>query len=85
MPEAISAMREEVDGRYSANNSGITAGKCDGYERIHGGKKYILDKHIQLGTARDPWFCFRIYFEWEPELEKIIILHAGEHLDTTTS
>lgn len=37
-------MREEVDGRYSANNSGITAGKCDGYERIHGGKKYILDK-----------------------------------------
>ena len=85
MPEAISAMRAEVDGKYSANNSGITAGKCVGYERIHGGKKSTLDKHIQLGTARDPRFCFRIYFEWEPELEKIIILHAGEHLDTTTS
>jgi hypothetical protein len=85
MQEAISAMRVEVDGRYAANNSGITAGKCDGYERTHRGKKYTLNKHIQLGTARDPRFCFRIYFEWEPELKRIIILHAGEHLDTTTS
>lgn len=84
MQEAITFLRE-AGGKYTGNNSEITAGRCDGYERSHAGKKYTLNKHIQLGSARDPRYCFRLYFEWEPDRQKIIILHAGEHLDTLAS
>jgi len=84
MQEAIASLRE-AGGKYASNNSEFTAGRCDGYERTHAGKKYTLNKHLQLGSARDPRYCFRLYFEWEPAREKIIVLHAGEHLDTLAS
>ncbi|MEN3941776.1 hypothetical protein WJU23_10820 [Prosthecobacter sp. SYSU 5D2] len=84
MQDAIEELRL-VPGEYAGNNSKVTAGRFDGYERIHNGKKYALNKHIALGNARDPRLCFRLYFEWEPDQKKIIILHAGEHLDTLSS
>lgn len=84
MQDAIDQLRE-LPGQYAANQSEITAGKNSGYERSHNGRKYSLVKHIVLGRARDPQHCFRLYFEWEPEERKIIVLHAGEHLDTQST
>ena len=82
--EAIEQV-QSIPARYSGNNSEVTAGKCDGYERMHEGRKYTLNKHIAIGNARDPRYCFRLYFEWEPEIGKIIVLHAGPHLQTQSS
>jgi hypothetical protein len=84
MQDAIAEL-QELGGRYAGNQSEITAGKNSGYERIYNGKKYMLKKHIGIGTTRDPRYCFRIYFEWEQEENKIVILHAGEHLDTQST
>jgi hypothetical protein len=75
----------EIPAKYSGNQSEVTAGLKDGYECIHDGVKYALQKHIGIGTSRDPRYCFRLYFEWEPKLQKIVVLHAGEHLDTKTT
>lgn len=84
MQDATEAL-QEIQARYSGNQSEVTAGRFDGYERTFNGKKYILNKHIALGNARDPRFCFRLYFEWDPALGRIIVLHAGEHLDTKST
>lgn len=84
MQDAIEELRL-VPGEYAGNNSKVTAGRFDGYERSHNGKKYILNKHIGLGNARDPRHCFRLYFEWDPDRRKIVVLHAGEHLDTLST
>lgn len=84
MEDAIEELRL-VPGQYAGNNSEVTAGRYNGYERIHNNKKYSLNKHIALGKARDPRLCFRLYFEWEPAEGKIVVLHAGEHLDTQSS
>jgi len=84
MQDAIDRLRE-IPGKYAGNQSEITAGRNSGYQRSHNGRKYSLSRHIVLGTARDPQHCFRLYFEWEPEEQKIIVLHAGEHLDTQST
>ena len=84
MQDAIEQL-QQCSAKYAGNQSEITAGMKDGYERIHNGRKYKLIKHIGLGTARDPRYCFRLYFEWEPEERKIIVLHAGEHLNTQST
>lgn len=74
-----------IPAKYAGNQSEVTAGKKGGYERTYNGRKYALQKHISLGNARDPKHCFRLYFEWEPAENKIIVLHAGEHLDTQST
>lgn len=81
----VIGLLREIPAKYSGNQSEVTAGRKGGYERSHNGRKYSLQKHISLGTARDPRHCFRLYFEWEPAEGKIIVLHAGEHLDTLST
>jgi|GEM_PF-1985289 len=75
----------EIPANYSGNQSEVTAGKKAGYECDHAGVKYRLQKHIGIGTSRDPRFCFRLYFEWNPKEQKIVVLHAGTHLDTQST
>lgn len=84
MQDAVEGLRE-LPGQYAGSNSESTAGQCAGYERIYNNRTYVLNKHIKLGNARDPRHCFRLYFEWEPDENKIIVLHAGEHLDTLST
>jgi hypothetical protein len=76
---------EEVSARYSGKQSDVTAGMNDGYECSHEGIKYLLQKHIGLGSSRDPRYCFRLYFDWEPQSKRIVVLHAGVHLDTQST
>jgi hypothetical protein len=75
----------EIPARYAGKQSEVTAGKKDGYDCTHNGVKYALQKHIGIGTSRDPRYCFRLYFEWEPAEQKILVLHAGVHLDTQST
>lgn len=75
----------EIPARYSGKQSEVTAGMKDGYNCTHNGVNYSLQRHIGIGTARDPRFCFRIYFEWDPKQRQIIVLHAGMHLDTKST
>jgi hypothetical protein len=76
---------EPIPARYSGTQSEVTAGMSDGYECTHNGVKYSLMKHIGLGTSRDPRYCFRLYFEWDDKAQRIIVLHAGRHLDTQST
>jgi len=77
----------EIPAKYSGKQSEVTAGMKNGYECTHGGVKYFLQKHIAIGTSRDPRYCFRLYFEfeWVPTEQKIVVLHAGTHLDTKST
>lgn len=81
---AIDALKD-VPARYAGNQSEVTAGMKEGYVGECNGKRYALRKHIRIGSSRDPRFCFCVYFEWEPEGNTIIVLHAGEHLDTQST
>lgn len=82
--DAIEALAP-IPAKYSGKQSEVTAGMNDGYDCTHEGVKYSLQKHIGLGTSRDPRYCFRLYFEWDPKGQQIIVLHAGEHLDTQST
>jgi hypothetical protein len=82
--DAIDVLRK-ITAKYSGNQSEVTAGMKHGYECDHDGKRYFLRKHIRLGSSRDPRLCFCVYFEWEPAVNKIIVLHAGAHLDTQST
>lgn len=76
---------KDIPAKYSGNQSEVTAGMKDGYECDHNGKRYFLRKHIRLGSSRDPRLCFCVYFDWEPAVNTIIVLHAGGHLDTQST
>jgi hypothetical protein len=79
--DAIASL-ESIPAEYAGNQSEITSGKKQGYDCTHEGTRYKLEKHIKIGNARDPQYCFRIYFERKSSSQQIVILHAGKHLDT---
>ncbi len=37
----------------------------NGYNYTRNGVNYSRQKHIGLGTARDPWYDSSIYFAWD--------------------
>jgi hypothetical protein len=82
--DAIDSLKN-VPATYAGNQSEITSGMKDGYECTHEGTRYHLQKHIGIGRSRDPKYCFRVYFEWNLSSQKIVILHAGKHLDTQST
>lgn len=48
-------------------------------------KRVFLDQHLGRGTARDPRYCFRIYFTWDEEDAKVIVGWLPTHLPTRTT
>lgn len=68
---------------YVPHQSDITMGRYNGYERQYNGRTYTLNRHITLGGSRDPKRCFRLYFEYCGKERRIIIFHAGKHLDNS--
>lgn len=67
---------------YAANIS-ESVESFPGYQGLYKGKRIDMNKHLKLGNSRDPQHCFRIHFDWDDEDKRIVIHHAGRHLDTT--
>jgi len=67
---------------FQHKTSDSTTSNCAGYTRLFDGRKWTLSKHLCLGSSRDPKRCFRLYFDWDAASGKIIVFHAGRHLDT---
>jgi hypothetical protein len=76
-------LKKEAQATYVANTSEITLGKNSGYEALYKNKKVIGKKHVGIGNSRDPQRCFRLYFDWDDEHNKFIIVNAGAHLDNS--
>jgi hypothetical protein len=77
----IDRLKREVNSTYVPNTSETTLGKYDGYEATHNGRTIIGKRHLKVGSSRDPQRCFRLYFDWDDQAQKIIVTHAGAHLD----
>lgn len=70
---------------FQHKSSDATVATCPGYTRIHRGQRITLKRHLGIGGGRDPRRCFRLYFEWVPEEGRIVVFHAGRHLDTIST
>lgn len=55
-------------------------GRHEIYKRQYNGRTANFDKHICLGSSRDPKNCFRLHFEFCNDQRKIVVHHAGKHL-----
>ncbi|KJU87002.1 hypothetical protein MBAV_000804 [Candidatus Magnetobacterium bavaricum] len=55
------------------------------YKKQYKNRPADFNKHLKLGTSRDPKLSFRIHFEYDAEDDVIVINHAGKHLPTTKS
>ena len=63
--------------------SKISAGQHgDAYFVQYAGKKSFLDRHLKKGTSKDPRYCLRIYFFWDPQAEIVVVGSLPEHLLT---
>jgi hypothetical protein len=74
-------LKNETNSTYVANTSETTLGKFGGYEAVHNGRTITGKRHLKVGCSRDPQRCFRLYFDWDDYSQKIIVTHAGAHLD----
>lgn len=48
---------------------------------IHNGREIVMEKHLKHGVKDSSAETLRIHFEWDADVEKIIIGHCGKHLD----
>ena len=70
---------------YKPNQTDITLNTYrEWYETTKDGKTYELRKHIAKGTGRDA-NSIRIAFEWDEDLERIIVGYVGPHQRTRGS
>lgn len=79
--ESLSRLRVEFKPRMSPS----TMGRFSDYERSYKGRRADMNKHLCLGSSFDPEESCRIHFDWDAEEGKIVIHHAGRHLDTVRS
>ena len=49
------------------------------YTAWHDGKSYDLKKHLAKGTSHDPQNTIRIAFEWDDDLNKVVVGFLGLH------
>lgn len=68
--------------------TGVYNAYCGGdtYQTLWQGRRYEVDQHIKNGgNARDPKRCLRIYYFWEPDLQKTVIDHLPAHRHTSAT
>jgi len=76
-------IEERTGYKFSSHESGTTESRGEwARERTVeiGGKKYECFKHLKKrdGAAN----AMRVYFDYSPELARIVVVHIGEHLTT---
>ncbi len=49
------------------------------------GCKINLDRHLKVGTSREPRFCFRLYFFWDDESQVVVVGWLPSHLGNRMS
>jgi hypothetical protein len=79
MEDSVKAL-EACNAEFKPMLSDKAKGRHDVYKRMYLGRTANFDKHICLGSARDPQNCFRLHFEFCEEAQKIVVHHAGIHL-----
>lgn len=70
---------------YSPHMSDTTMSVSHDYDARYKGRKADFNKHLKIGTSRKPERAFRIHFEWDEDEKKIVIHHAGRHLETQST
>ena len=70
---------------YTAFESSTTWSRwADERRASYGGHTYEMMKHLRWGgVSRDGRHHLRLYFEWEPNGEFVVIGHTGPHLTNT--
>lgn len=53
----------------------------DSYFADYAGRHVLLDRHLKKGEARDPRYCFRLYFFWDQDDERVVVGWLPSHLD----
>ena len=57
----------------------------DTYYVNYGGRHILLDRHLRKGDARDSRYCFRLYFFWDQDGERVVVGWLPSHLDTRST
>lgn len=78
-----SARQVFTPSEYSAQESDTTTKGALMQQRefIYQGQKITMKKHLKIGVLNDIRFTLRVYFEYDREIDKIIIGYCGEHLN----
>lgn len=79
MEDSVKAL-EACNTEFKPMLSDQAKGRHEIYKRKYLGRTANFDKHICLGSARDPQNCLRLHFEFCQETKKIVVHHAGVHL-----
>lgn len=50
-----------------------------------GGRRRFMDLHLAKGGGRDERYCFRLYFCWDPDSQRVIVGSMPSHLGNSLS
>ncbi len=55
------------------------------YRVTYDGRLQWLDMHLKNGNSRDPRYCFRLYFFWSGERDRVVVGSLPQHLGNRIS
>lgn len=72
----------QVENRPSATQSQAGRYEEEYYYTDTKGNKHLADMHLARGTSRDTKQSLRIYYYWDAEDEKVVVVSLTRHLTT---
>lgn len=57
----------------------------DSYFVVWRGRRRFMDSHLVKGGGRDERYCFRCYFFWDEESQRVVVGHMPSHLNNSLS
>lgn len=79
--DALTAQLQELGLRLSGSVAPSIAGEHgDDYFVKWRGRRWLMDAHLAKGGGRDQRYCLRVYFFWDPDLERVVVGEMPAHL-----
>jgi hypothetical protein len=75
---------QELHVEESRSISDTSAGKArhDEYSANYEGERVTLERHLKKGVAHQEDHCLRIYFNWHPQTQTVVVGWLTSHLET---
>lgn len=80
--ESFDALMYAEGLKLSGSVQPLTAGAYgDAYFVMWAGRRRFLEAHLLKGSDRDERYCFRLYFFWDADSQRVVVGSMPAHLD----
>jgi hypothetical protein len=85
LAEFTDALKEQPFQLANSVGASVAGEQGEQYYVRWAGRRVFMDQHLLKGGGREPRYCMRIYFFWDPVTERAVVGSMTHHLENRLS